>query len=136
MLYRRKLVFTHALGQAGAALSVAALVLTLGIIPAAEAKNAPEGTGSDITTLSDTPDANPETYVDEAGVVHYKFDPADFPGMTIKTEAGVQALDASCDFIGDGSGEATSEPGIEIGIEITLTQPLAHAARGRFLPVR
>lgn len=66
------------------------------------------------------PPANDRTFIDEVGVVHYLFDPAQLPGAILQTDVGASRDTGSCEFTASGSGRADGVPQLEVAMEHTF----------------
>lgn len=71
--------------------------------------------------LATTAAAVPATYQDEAGVVHYAFDPATLPGSAVTAQAGKRSLAGGCTFSSEGSAAKADAQGATVTISRELT---------------
>lgn len=108
----RKLTHTKQLSTLGAA--AVALAVAVGL-------SSPLAAFSTSETLPDVP----ETYIDDAGTIHYTFDPSSMPGATLSTEYTEQFPDGSCNLILEGQGRGTvnptAGPTITVGSEVSFS---------------
>jgi hypothetical protein len=77
--------------------------------------------GTASNALSATATAQPATYEDAEGVVHYAFDPATVPGSTVSTQRGERSLVGGCKFTDEDSGAKADPRGPWVSIATELS---------------